>query len=210
MEKRKLDKAPEKVSEICRILKDEALEPAKRESHTIVEEAKNRAAQIIKEAEEKAENLILDTRKSLEQERSVFQSSLVQASKQSFEALRQSIENTLFSSELESTIAKNTSDPKVIAQIINAICAALEKEGLSGDLVAMIPNKVSADSVTSYLLDNVVHRLKNNPIELTDISGGAKVRLVDKYMTIDLSDAALKDLISRYVRKDFRELLFGA
>ena len=52
-------------------------------------------------------------------------------------------------------------------------------------------------------------KLKEHSVVLGDFDGGVKVKYVDKNLTIDVSDETLMDLISRYVRKDFRKLIFG-
>jgi V/A-type H+-transporting ATPase subunit E len=39
--------------------------------------------------------------------------------------------------------------------------------------------------------------------------GGAQLQWHDRKLTLDMSDDALKELLSTYVRKDFRKMLFG-
>ena len=207
---KKFESGQNKVEQICQILRHEAIEPAKQEAQVIIDSANLEGQRIIQEAERKAEQIIEQGLNKIEQEKSVFQSSMSQASKQSLEALRQSIEKNLFNVELSSIIEKNTADPKVIAQLINAICNAIEKEGISSNLLAIIPKQVPPQAVVSLLLDNVVKRLKDHTVSLGDFAGGAQVKIVDKRMTIDLTDQALKELITNYIRKDFRKLIFGS
>ena len=49
-----LDKGPDKVRQICNVLRNEALEPAKIESQAIIDAANAEAERIIKEAEKTA------------------------------------------------------------------------------------------------------------------------------------------------------------
>jgi V/A-type H+-transporting ATPase subunit E len=134
---------------------------------------------------------------------------LQQASKQAIEGLRQEIESRLFNEELQDVLEKQLSDPKVIADLINGIVAALEKDGLDVDFSAVIPKLVSKADVNTLLLDGIKKRLKGKPLELGQFFGGAQVKLHGKKMTLDLSDQALKELLSNYVRKDFRKMIFS-
>lgn len=206
--KKKLEKGSDKVSQICTILRDEAIEPAKREAAGIIDEAKTQAKHIIHNAEKHAEKIIADARQGIEQERNIFQSSLSQAGKQVLEVLKQSIEHQLFNDQLESVVQRHAADPQVIAKIINAICNAVEKHGLSTDIEAIIPKLVSAQEVNTLLLDGIIKRLKDGSVVLGDFSGGAQVKFLDRKMMIDLTDKTLKELLANYIRKDFRKLIF--
>jgi len=208
--KKKLERGQDKVSQICTILRNEALEPARVDAERIVEEARVRGEQIIKEAEKRSQEIIDEARRAIEQQRNVFNSSIAQGSKQAVEALKQAIENKLFKDELLVALDKESADPKVIAQFINAICKAIEKEGLSSDIQAFIPSQVSSEAVSQYLLADVLKRLKDKGLSLGDFGGGTQVRVINKKMTIDMSDDALKELLANYVRKDFRQQIFGS
>ena len=190
------------------MLRKETIEPAKQEAEGLVVEAHSRADKILRKAQEDAETLLRDARDGIEQERRVFESSLTQACRQGVERLRQDVEHKLFDEGLYDLIVGATKDADIVATLINTIVTSLEKEGLEGDLSAIIPAAVPAEKVNALLLDNVVARLKEGEILLGTFDGGAKVRLHDKRLVIDISDGALKELLGRYLRKDFRETLF--
>ncbi len=204
-----LEKGQDKIQRICDKIRRETIEPAKEEAQDVITAAQERAKEIIAEAERQAAQLIKQARGQMEQERNVFHSSLQQASKQALEALRQEIEHHLFNEELQVALDKQLADPKLIADLINGLVKAIEKEGLSTDLSAVIPRQVAADDVSALLLDGVRKRLKGKPLEIGSFAGGAQVRLHGKKMTLDLSDQALKELLANYVRKDFRQLIFS-
>lgn len=205
-----LERDQDKIQKISNKLRHEILEPAQEEARKIIEEAKKKANHINSEAEKQAEELIQAGRKAIEQERNVFHSSLQQAAKQVMEALRQSIEHNLFNEELHKILVHATSNPKVIAQLITAIITAIEKEGVSVDLSAVIPKSVSVKEVNDFLTENILHKLKEHSVVLGDFVGGAQVKLINKNLTIDISEDTLMDLIARYLRKDFRKLIFGS
>lgn len=204
-----LDKQQDKIREICDVLRKQTLEPAQDEAKRIIEEAQSKAELIVREAEEHVEGLLAEARKTIERERNVFHSSLSQASKQSIEALKQSIENELFNPELHKIVNQQTSEPNAVAQIISGIVKAIDKEGIGADLTAYIPSTVSPQQVNALLTKEILNKLKDKSVTLGNFSGGGKVRIEGKNITLELSNEEIEDLLKRYVRKDFRSLLFA-
>ena len=206
---RSLEKGQDKIQKICDKLRRDTLEPAEEEAQHILNEARKKVEMLKAEAEQHVEQLLKQARGQIEQERNVFHSSLQQAAKQTIEWLRQEIENKLFNEELQNLIEKQASDPKMIAEIINGIVKAVEKEGLNTDLTIVIPRLASKEDVSALLLDGVRKRLKGKPLEIGSFTGGAQVKLQGKKMTVDLSDQVIKELLANYIRKDFRKLIFS-
>lgn len=204
-----LDTAEDKIQKICDTLRHKTLEPAQEEAKRIVAEAQERAEQIVHHAEKQVEQLLAEARKNIERERNVFQSSLSQAGKQSLEALRQAIEHKLFNNEIQELIGQQATNPNVVAKLISAVVAGLEKDGLDADLAVYIPASVSVKEVNQLLGERILNKLKDKSVVLGDFGGGVKVRLEGKRMTLDVSNTVLEDLMSQYVRKDFRKLLFA-
>ncbi len=205
-----LEKGQDKIQAICDRLKRQTLEPAEEEAQRIVAEAKKQRDEIISEGEKHAQGLIKQAKGEIEQQRNVFYSLLQQASKQAIESLRQEVEHRFFNQELQSILEKELAHPPIIAQIINGIVQAVEKEGLETDLTPVIPRLVSAEEVIRLLVDKVRKRLKEKPLEIGNFSGGAQVKLVGKKITIDLTDQAIKELLASYMRKDFRKMIFAS
>jgi V/A-type H+/Na+-transporting ATPase subunit E len=205
----KKDSKNDKIKQICDSLRRETLEPAKQEAEQIVQEARGKAEQIIAEAEEQAKRLQAHARADIEQEKNVFQSSLAQAAKQSLEALRQDIETKLFNEELNDVIQQVSAKPSVVADLIKVIIQAIEKEGVEVNFDAVIPKKVSAEEVSALLGDQIMKKLEGNKVSIGHFNGGVQVKLVGKKMTIDITDSTLKELMSGYVRKDFRKMIFA-
>lgn len=203
-----LDTGKDKIKKICEILKNETLQPAKEEAKKILEVAEQEARNIIRDAESKAENMVLAAKAKMSKERELFESSLRQACRQGVESLRQDIENKLFNSELSAWVAKQTVDPQVGAQLINALVTAIEKEGSSADFSAYIPSQVPREKVNALLMRQVLEKLREKSVVVGEFMGGVQLKLRDHQLTLDLSDEALKELIGQYIRKDFREILF--
>jgi len=203
-----LENGQDKIQKICDELRLSTLEPAKIEAQKIISDAHSRAQDLIKDAEKVSEELIAAARVVIEQERNVFHSSLSQGVKQSLESLKQDIEDKLFNDQLNEVIKTKTNDPQIIVKIIDCIVKAIEKEGLSVDLSAYIPKHISISDVNVLLATEILQKLKNNSVAVGQFSGGAEIKLNDKGFRIDITDEAIKELLSRYVRKDFRKLVF--
>lgn len=196
-----------KVKLICDSLRKDTLEPAKLEAERIILEAEQKAAKMLADAEEQAESLHAQVLVAIDKERNIFYSSLDQAAKQSLETLRQKIETKFFNQELEMLIGEVGVKPSIISELIQAIIQALDKEGLEANFEVVIPRAVPAEEISALLGDRILKRLSNK-ISIGNFDGGVQVKLVDKKMMLDITDAALKELIGNYVRKDFRKMIF--
>jgi V/A-type H+-transporting ATPase subunit E len=199
----------DKVKKICDILRRETLEPAKTEAEEIIRHAKEQAEEIIATAQKESEKIQEEARQEIERQKNVFQSSLNQACKQAIAALKQGIEEKLFNQELAHLITKHTQDPKILAQLVTAVVKAIEKDGVEADLSVYIPAAVPPREVNSLLAQDIVSKLKEKSVLVGPLTGGIEVKLHKANITVDVSDAALKELVANYIRKDFRGMIFG-
>lgn len=203
-----LEKAHERIQVICEKIRIETLEPAKLQAQEIIEEAKKEAQNIRDAAIRDSEKIHAEVKKSLEEEKRIFTSSLEQSAKQSIELLKQKIEQSLFNPALEKWVTDELSGVKEHAKLIEVLIQAISKEGIQTDLTIQIPKAFTVGAITAQIDKNILEQLKKCEIVVSDIKGGVKVTLKGKHMTIDLSDSALKELISSFVRKDFRKTFF--
>ena len=203
-----LDTGKDKIKRICDILKVEALEPAQEEVQKILEGAEVEARTIIRAAEIKAEQTLQSAQLKIAKERELFESSMRQASRQGIESLRQDIENKLFNAEMGAWLGKHAVDADLAAKLIQALVAAIEKEGTSTDFSAIISQNIPVEKVNALLVKNILEKLREKSVVVGEFIGGVQLKLHDRKLTLDLSDEALKELIGHYVRKDFREILF--
>lgn len=203
-----LDQGQDKIKKICDVLKKESLDPAKKEGERIIADAQARGHEIVKEAEKQAEVLLAETRSTLEQERNVFQSTMTQATRLCVESLKQEIQQKLFNQELRQLVEQQAADPKVIAKLIDAIVGALEKEGINANLTALVPKTVSPNEINALIGQNVLKKLKEQGVTLSGFAGGAKIRIADKKITIDITDQAIMEMLAGYA-PGFRKWLFA-
>lgn len=204
-----VDTGKDKVKKICEVLRRETLDPAKKEADLIIRKAREDAAKIIADAKKEAGRIHLAAKKTIEEERNVFEASINLSCKKSLSMLRQEIEKEFFNPQLKKWIGEKARDPSVIAALISAIVKGIEKEGIDADLKALIPASVSPKAVNEELLKGVIERLKQESVQIGEFEGGAQVKLVDQNMTVDVSEEALKNLVASFVRDDFRSIVFG-
>lgn len=197
----------DKIQKICDTIRKEALEPAQNEASNIIENAKNQAAALLNETEKKIEAMIAQAQKEIEKERLVFQSSLDQAVQLSLELLKQEVFK-IFNSELFELIKEKTSEVSVISRIIEVIIEAVKNQGIQTDIEVLIPKHVSTEEVIAEVSQKMQNELSKNNIKIGTFQGGAQVKLIDKKMSIDLTAESLHELLSNYVRKDFRKFVF--
>lgn len=199
----------EKVKEICDELRRETLEPAKQKAEEMIIKAKEQAQTIIDEAEREAQKLLAETNLEIQRQKNIFNSSLHQAVKQALESLKQAIEEKLFIPELTRLIQKKMQSPDVIAHLIEAVIQAVKKEGIDANLSVYVPAAVPARVINEKLGQQIIESLKEKSVLVAPIGGGIEVKLHDHHITIDVSDTAIQELVANYIRKDFREMLFG-
>lgn len=203
-----LDSGKDKVKKICDTLKKQTLDPAKQEAKGIVEQAMKEADKIIKRAKDEAKEVYEEQKKKILQEKKAFQSSLSLASKQTIDVLRQEIEENLFNKQIAQFFTKATVKEDVIAEFINVVVEILKKEGMEANLEAMIPRTVAKNAVVEKLARQVLEKLKETGITLSDLTGGAKVKVAGHHLILEMTDQSLKSLFLRFIRDDFRTLLF--
>lgn len=204
-----LERGKERVQKLCDLLKKETLDPAKSEAEKILNEAQEKRESILNDARAEAEAMMNEARAKMEEERKVFDSSLSLAGKQALSALKQEIEEKLFDQEIVRSVQNVSADHNVIANVINALVAAIEKEGLDSDLLASIPQAVNKEEVLKGLSATALEKLKEESVQLGDFAGGAKVKLEKEHLTLDMSSEALTRLVTEFVSEELKAKLFG-
>jgi V/A-type H+-transporting ATPase subunit E len=144
----------------------------------------------------------------MKKEETVFNAALLESSKQSIERLKQDITENLFNVELQNAVISASSSVKVIDDLINCIVEAVKKEGVSADFSAIIPKKISPETINSSLKKEILDLLKEKSVVIGDFQGGVKIKLHDKKMTLEITDESITALIEQHLRKDFRKWLF--
>jgi V/A-type H+-transporting ATPase subunit E len=204
-----LETGKDKIQKICDALKKETLEPAKQEAREIVENAHIQANDIVAVAKSQAQAILEASQKEMEEKKRVFNASLNLACKQGIEMLKQKIEKELFNQELTHLVVKEMADPKLIAHLLNSFLKSIEEKGIEEEFVAHIPKSIQPRAINELLASRVLEKLQNKTVVASDIGGGVQIQMKGRQITVDISDAALRELIARYIRPDLRDLVFN-
>lgn len=204
-----LETGKDKIQRICDAIRKETLEPAQQEAREIVENAHLQAAEIVKSAKDQASGIIQEAKKEIEEKTRVFQSSLQLACRQGIEKLKQNIEEKLLDQELAEIVTHQMSEPKVVAEILNSFFQIVEQKGIEDDFSVIIPKSLSAKQISVFLVAQTEKHLRHHALEVGDFGGGVKIRLQGRRITIDVSDAVVRELVATYIRRDFRDLVFS-
>jgi V/A-type H+-transporting ATPase subunit E len=175
----------------------------------MIENATLRAAEIVEEAQKKAQALIAAAKAEIEEKNKVFQASLQLACRQGIEMLKQKIEGQLFDVQLSEMIVKELTDPKLIAHLIEAFLKIMEEKGIEEEFVAIIPKTIQPRAINALLGSKILEKLQKETVVVGDFAGGVKIQLKGRQITIDISDATIKEILAQYIRRDFREMVFG-
>ena len=200
--------AQDKLKQICDALREETLKPAEEEASSIVHNAKEQARRIVEEANEEAQRII----RSAEERASTIlrkgEAALVQAGKRSLENLKQAVETKIFRESLDEWLGGVATDPEVSARLVRALVQAVETQGISGNFSACIWKHVSARAVNEALGKEITSKLKEKGVSVGKFSGGAQLKIEERNWVLDISSEALLDLLTRFLQKDFREMIF--
>ena len=202
-----LETADNKVKEICAILRKETLEPAEIEAKRILEAAEKEADEMIRKAREEVALIQAENKLALEKELKVHEGSIQLSIRQGISSLRQAIEK-VFVQDLDRQIERAMGKEDAVAEAIRVLFGLIEKGGQGVNLNVLRPKHVNIEAVSSKLTHDFAEKVKMNAIQIDDIKGGAEIKLKDKKVTIELTDAAVKELLASYVIPELRAKIF--
>lgn len=74
----------------------------------------------------------------------------------------------------------------------------------------MIPKNLSSEEIAQALTSEAVQQILKNPIAIGNFNGGAQVKLLDKKLTLVITEKEICEFMKQYVRKDFRKFIFSS
>ena len=200
--------AQDKLKQICDALREETLKPAEEEAGSIVHNAREQAKRIVEEAKEEAQRIIRSAEETADQTLKKGEAALVQAGKRSLENLKQAVETKIFRGSLGEWLDHVATDPEVSAKLVQALVQVVDTQGISGNLSAYIGKHVSARAVNEALGKEITSKLKEKGVSVGNFSGGAELKVEERNWVLDMSSEVLLDLLTRFLQKDFREMIF--
>lgn len=200
--------AEDKLQQICDALRVETLKPAEDEADAIVRGAEEQAKRILQEAQEKANQMIAQAQEEAERRLKQGEAALAQAGRRSLETLKQAVEQKVFKESLAEWLDQWSVDPEVASKLITALVGAIESQGIASDLKAYVGKHVAARSVNKLLAKGTLAKIKDKGVTVGKFVGGVQLKVEGKNWVLDLSSETLLDLLTRYLQKDFREMIF--
>ena len=85
---------------------------------------------------------------------------------------------------------------------------AIQEEGLDAELSAVIPPSVEARAVNELLGKELIEQLKEKSVIIGKMKSGVMIKLHNENIILDVSDSAILELLTGYIRKDFQQLFF--
>lgn len=67
---------------------------------------------------------------------------------------------------------------------------------------------MSARAVNEALGKEITSKLKEKGVSVGNFSGGAELKVEERNWVLDMSSEVLLDLLTRFLQKDFREMIF--
>jgi V/A-type H+-transporting ATPase subunit E len=118
-------------------------------------------------------------------------------------------EKTLFRPALDTWLEKEFSSEEKTAALLDTLIEFLKQEGLEGDLAVWIGSHLSKESIVKQLAVSSLRSISKDGIQISNQALGILVKIVEKHLVIEITPDAIKDLISTFIRNDFRGFLFN-
>ena len=202
-----LESGTEKVKEICKIIKEETLQPAKDEAQQIVNEAHAEADLIIKKASEDADDILKSLKKELEKTQNVSNASIELAIKQGVAKLKQ-LSTSLFTDELQKMAFETMTKDDVMVKVVDSLVNAIQKDGTDINVRLVLAKNTDKDDFIKKLAVRVREKLEKEPIAFGDQAAGVVVKVIDKKIAFEITDKAIVQLLSTHLSEELREKLF--
>jgi V/A-type H+-transporting ATPase subunit E len=199
----------ERLAAICQMIRSETLDPAKEEAEQIRHAAERDAARIRAEAKRQAEQMIHDARSLIKEERDAFDVSLEQAARQVVGLLKEKIEKSLFNPGLDKYLSDEFHDEAKTARLLDLLIQELQDEGLDGDVSVWLGKHLHKEEVLKHLSQNTLKKVSSGNLLVGEHTYGIVLKIVDRHLSIEVTPEGLKEIMSTFLRSDFRSILFS-
>jgi len=207
------------VKELIDRIRDEGVQSARAEADRIITEAKARAARIVSDAKAEAAKSKSEAQAAMEREQTAAIEALRIAARDTGLELRSAILSA-FEEHVRHLVTDVTTDGSVLRDMILVLSGRAAEDLIKDkDAAILIPDRL-ADEVSAQLEEFLqssavafsadVLRKGVELIPSSQVQGGARVRLVDEDLEIDLSDEALSEMMLKLLLPRYRKILAEA
>jgi len=212
------------VDELIRRVRDEGVGQAKETSEQMLSEARHEAARIVAEAEAEAQAARGEAAAEIAADKQAATEALQLAARDAVLELVAGVSRA-FEEHVKRLVSSATMDEELVRTVVLLLAGkAAETVTLDKDLEitvshALFGEGAESDEAREGLRERskkqilaISREMLREGVELipsSEVQGGAKVRLVDENLEIDLTDKAITALLVRYMQPRFVSILRG-
>lgn len=207
------------VKDLIERIRDEGVQAARQEADRIVGEAKAQAARIVSDAKSEAAAIKKEAEATMQREQMATIEALRIAARDTGLELRAAV-MAAFEEHVRRLVSDVASDGSVLRDIILVLAGRAAEDFIKDRNAAILVPKRLADDASPEL-EEFLHKtavslsadVLRKGIELipsNEIHAGARVRLVDDDLEIDLSDEAVSEMMLKLLLPRYRRILVEA
>jgi len=212
------------VEQLLSRIRNEGVAAGREEAERMLAQAREEAGSMLVRARREAEGLLAEARASIEVEQEAGKAALRLAERDTLLELHAVIRRD-FEHFVRRLVTRETSDVDFIRELVLALAGQVAQRRIEGrnarvfvdaDLLAAHSVEEDAESALGTALNARTLELSaamlREGIELIPASGigpGARVRLVDEDLELDLGDEAISRLLMRFLLPRFRHIIQG-
>ena len=207
------------VQDLIGRIRDEAVRSARDEADRMLAEARAQAARIVADARAEAAVLKKDARAAIETEHTAAIEALRMAARDTGLQLRTAVLSA-FEEHVRRLVTDVSTDASVLRDMILILAGKAAEDLIKNrDAAILIPGRLADEpppELEEFLQRSAVAfsaDVLRDGIELipaSEVRGGARVRLVDDDLEIDLSDEALSEMMLKLLLPRYRRILAEA
>jgi V/A-type H+-transporting ATPase subunit E len=213
------DVTPSGVQALIDRIRDEGVQSALEEAARILMEARAQAARTVSDAKAEAAAMSKEAKAAIETERTAAIESLRMAARDTELELRTAVLSA-FEEHVRSLITDVTAEGSVLRDMILVLAGRAAEDLIKDrDAVILVPERLADEAPpeleeflqrSALQLSADVLRKGIQLIPSSEVRGGARVRLVDDDLEIDLSDEALSEMMLKLLLPRYRKILAEA
>ena len=106
-------------------------------------------------------------------------------------------------------MAEEFSDEAKTARLLDLLIEELRKEGLDGDVAAWLGSHLSKEKVLKHISQNTLKKIPSGNLLVGENTYGIVLKIVGRHLSIEVTPEGLKEMMSTFLRSDFRSILFS-
>jgi V/A-type H+-transporting ATPase subunit E len=213
------------VETLIERLRQEGVSAGRSEGERIVQNAQNQAEEILRKARRQAEEVVAQARREAEQTTSAGEDALRMAARDTVLKMREELGQKL-ESRVRRLVTEELEDRQLLAQLVLEVVASavadsgvatarkveieLPEEVLDPEKLGESPQELTGP--LSDLAKQVATASFREGVSFEKLGPGGqgiRVRLVDESIEVDLSDAAIAELLLQHLKPRFRAVMEG-